>query len=656
MAITTYSLTGSLLDIVGVNLNTVARKPIVVLESSQPLVSDIATGAVRVGGRYAVVVATDGTVNVTGIPATVGGTPLYRLIITTRQADTREKPLTLATGWFSLTASRTIAWVVDNAVQPEYLSPAVVARIQAAAAIGSNNDTLTEALVKNTAGVGPLTSAALTAAYVRRGETVLKAAAYGLAVGNTAAQNKTAIDAATVDALSLLNAGSIRSVIVEVGRGKFSTNKLTVPGGVSLVGEGRDSSVLVNGATDGGVFVNFAGSRSRIAGLTVDGQRAIQVTAGSGLAAVQFSRPNNLLRAGGVTLGANIAAGATSLTVDTASPGGEIIRPGEVITLTEGGDVEQVRVARTYTSGTTIALESPTLNAFTTACKASVAVSDVGAHDCLVYSNGRDGIAFWHTQGGYADRNLVRDFEDTALDIPSAGSRFVKLRDNHIEGKGRWGVAMDTAEPALDFGIVSDCESRGNVIRFLAGGSGFVSGGATDGIYLGVNKRCMSINDTIDLTHAGISGMRYAGSGSLFADEARIVNPTVIGPTTVRTGTFGIRNTGGALNMLIHVTGGSLSGVAKCIEVDQARTAAISNVRMRGFTDYGVNFLADPTNVMLAQVSGCIIDGGVGGVRFGGTGSNASNAVRTSFNILRAQSFAPVIADAGWNHAATGNI
>lgn len=504
--------------------------------------------------------------------------------------------------------------------------------------------------ISNTASA---TSAALSAKYGRKSEVVLKAADYGLSPSATAAANKTAMDAATAAALSALNGSSIRSVVVQVGKGRHSINRFDIPGGVTLVGEDRDASVLVNASTDGAVFVHFAGSRSRIAGLTIDGRRSIQTTAGSGLAAVQFSRPNNLSRAGGVTLTSAVAAAATSVSVNTDTPGGEQIRAGEIITLTEGALVEQVRIAGTYTTGLTLPLESPTLNAFTTSAVASVAVTDVGASDCTVYSNGRDGIAFWHTQGGYADRNIVRDFEDTAIDIPSAGSRYVKIRDNHIEGKGRWGVAFDTAETA--FGRVAYCESRGNVIRFLAGGSGFVSGGATDGIYFGVSHGCTSTNDTVDLTHAGTSGMRLAGSGSLFAEESRVVNPTILGPATPRTNTYGVRSTMGALNSVLSVNGGIISGVAKCIEPDTIRTVVVNGTRMRAFADYGVNITADLAAAQLATVIGTTIDGGVAGIRFGGT-PNAGNQVRTIGNVLRGQSFAPVVADAGWNHTATGNV
>lgn len=502
------------------------------------------------------------------------------------------------------------------------------------------------------------TRGALSATYVPRAEAVLKATNYGFSPSKTAADNTTAINAATAAAASLRDSLGVRSVVIEVQRGKYNVNKFAVPGGVSLYGEDRDSTALVNGATDGGVFVHFKGSGSRLRGITIDGKRAVQVTAGSGLAAVQFSRPNNPTAggtniAGGVVLTAAPTAGATSLSVDTASPGGEPIRAGEVITLVEGALYEMVRIARTYTGGLTIPLESATANAFTVAAKVSVAVCDVDATECLVYSNGRDGIAFWHVIGGYADDNIIRDFEDTGIDLPSAGSRFVHIRRNQIETKGRWGIAFDTAE--TEFGRVTDCTSQGNTIRFLPGGGGFLSGGATDGIYLGVSDRIQSIDDTVDLTLAGISGFRLAGSGANFSNETRIVNPTVRGPVTPRAGTFGIRSTMGPLNAVLHVIGGNISGVAKCIEPDAIRTTLVEGTRMWGFADYGVNFLADGTAAQLATVTDCVIDGGVAAIRFGGTTAAAGNAVRTSGNILRGQSFAPIVVDAGWNHVTTVN-
>jgi hypothetical protein len=411
----------------------------------------------------------------------------------------------------------------------------------------------------------------------------------------------------------------------------------------------------VNRSTAGGVFVVFRGSHSHAHGIDFDGQHAAQLSLG--LACVQFSRPNNptagaLNISGGVVLTTGPASGATSLAVNTASPGGEPIRAGEYVTLVEGANYELAQIDNSYTSGTTLPLSAPLSRAFSTAAQVSIASTNVSITDCTVRGNGRDGIAFWHCVHGYADRNHVFDYEDTGIDFPSAGSRFCRARGNFIETKGRWGVFFDTAETA--FGHVADCTSESNTVRFLSGSS-YVNGNTIDGIGFGVVDRCKSINDTVDLTLAGISGARFSGGAGAFATDCVVSNLTVIGPSTPRASTSGVRNTAGTVDNRMKVLGGSFRGVDSGVDLGTTMSAMVNGVTVSNYTSHGVTTTADSAAVQSIAVIGVTTQGGTNGVRFGGA-PNASSKGTVTGCVARGWSFAAVTADAGWTVTQTANI
>lgn len=129
MPLVTYSLTGDITDVIGTAFPL--GSAYVALESSQPLVVDTGAGGIRVAATTQVDVATDGSVSVTGIPATTGGAPLYRLRIEARSGNA--PATTTITGWFELTADRTLEWVVNNSVAPIMVTPTIVADVTAQA-------------------------------------------------------------------------------------------------------------------------------------------------------------------------------------------------------------------------------------------------------------------------------------------------------------------------------------------------------------------------------------------------------------------------------------------------------------------------------------------------------------------------------------------
>lgn len=510
-----------------------------------------------------------------------------------------------------------------------------------------------DAAVKTIDGNAPdgAGNVALSSTYVLTANVELNVKLYG-AKGDGATDDTTAIANAVADAKSKL--ATYGQVAVRFPRGKYLSKRFTVPGGVHLVGEGRGSTVLHNTSTDGLVFVLMQGSFSTISGLTLDGQHAAQTTEGT--ATVQFARPNGTDgNAGSAGLAANVAAGATSLTVSTASPGGAPILAGEYLSLVSGSVFELARVAPSYTGGTAIPLANPLANAFTTTATVTVASTDVGVYDCHILGNGRDGIAFWHTVNAKAVGNIVEDFEDTGIDVPSAGSWWAEIASNRIETKGRWGVAFDTAETA--FGPVSECTSHDNVIRFLSGGS-YPSGNTIDGIYFGNVNRCKSLNDTVDLTLAGVAGATFAGNnGYGSTGDCEVVNLTVTGPATQRAGTTGVRVTASSVDNRPTVRGGLITNMANGVDLGTVRAAVVNGVHVIKASSYGVTTTGDTANAQKISVSNVYADGNVAGVRFGAASAPAAgNSAAVVACVLRNSSFATVTADTGWNVVQTSNV
>lgn len=499
----------------------------------------------------------------------------------------------------------------------------------------------------------PMTAQAATLAetYTAKANVILNARDYGV-VGDGATDDTAAIAAFTAVLAARRAALGLRSIAGLFPAGRYLTDRFAVPGGVCLLGEGKDATRLVNTSTDGLVFVHFDGSNSYAERIDFDGQRAAQATLG--LATVQFARLNaptgggtNI--SGGVTLTAGVSAASTSIAVGTDSPAGEDIVAGDVITLVEGAAYEMVRVAESYTGGLIIALESPISQAFTVDAKVSVAATNVGIRDCRVRGNGRDGVAFWHAIHAFADDNTIVDFEDSGIDMPSAGCRFVKARRNTIVTKGRWGIAFDTAE--TEFGRTADCTSEDNTVRFLPGGS-FVNGNTVDGIYFGQVDRCHSINDTLDLTGAGVSGVRYQGS----AIDCTTINVRVIGPPTVRASTSGIRYaTTPAAGGRMRVIGGTISKMTRGVDIAQGVGVVITGTTILDSGAHGIDTTANAATPQRISISAVQVSGGVNGIRFGGA-PTTGNKVTVTGCIVSGHSGSAYPADAGWNFVSTGNI
>lgn len=169
MPFTTWSLSGDVANLVDGDYDPNSLR--VTLEASQPMVSDGAT-RVRVGDVAATITA--GAFTFTGIPATVSGAPLYRVLITWTDGASR-KPRHTATGWFAMTANSDLAVKVTETVTPTVIDATVAADIKAAAALGATNDTATASYVNNPASA---TSGALKATYVKVTEAPLNASRY----------------------------------------------------------------------------------------------------------------------------------------------------------------------------------------------------------------------------------------------------------------------------------------------------------------------------------------------------------------------------------------------------------------------------------------------------------------------------------------------
>jgi len=491
---------------------------------------------------------------------------------------------------------------------------------------------------------------------VSKGALVLNARDYG-AIGDDAADDTAAIGAAITAARSFVDNHRVRTVWVYLPRGAYRTARFSVPGGVALLGDGLAATRLKNISTDGLVFITMQGSNSFVRGLLVDGQMGVQTTVG--LAAVQFSRPNAVNAAprnvaGGIVLSAPCVAGATTIAVTVSNPGGEAVHPGDIITVidptTTPIQYEMLRVSESYTVGSlTVPLEAPTTFAHAVTALCSVASTNVGISDCTVLGNGRDGIAFWHCIHAYARNNLIRQYQDTGIDCPAGGSRFVDIHNNHFDTQGRWGVAFDsTPASETDLGRLADCKSFNNTIVFQPGGS-YVNGNTIDGVYLGNVDRCHSIGDKVDLTYGGLSGVVYAGQST----GCRVESLDVLGPPVIRAGTSGVRVTSTAA-LSMSVLGGHINNVSNGVDASTAKTAVIRSVDIVNVASYGINMLAVTTYVQNMIVVGCYIETNTAGVRTGGAPAAGAKATVTG-SVLLGSSFAPTVFDTGWASVLTGN-
>lgn len=165
MPISTANITGNIKDLVGSAFPLGQVR--ITVETSQPLIADTGTGGVRLGSDMGATIESDGAVSITGLPVTTIGAPVYRLHVEGRANN--QPALSLRTGWFELTASRTLEWVANNAVDITAISAETLGEFQqirdevqadrvAIEAVVASNDGIVEALVENPAS---LTSVAL---------------------------------------------------------------------------------------------------------------------------------------------------------------------------------------------------------------------------------------------------------------------------------------------------------------------------------------------------------------------------------------------------------------------------------------------------------------------------------------------------------------
>lgn len=211
------------------------------VECSQPILVDGATG--RTGGRLRIPVSSDGTFSMTGLPASVGGVPLYRLQLDSRALRLQGLRAGITSGWFPLTVDRDLTWIVANYVEVTTISAATAVNVAAAAALGATNDTASASFVGNP---GSATRAALEAwaePFVREGELMHNVKDYG-ATGDGTTNDTVAVQAA-------IDAGGI----TYFPPGAYKCKGLVAPAfglnllGASTKGGGQSAIVGVGGDT-----------------------------------------------------------------------------------------------------------------------------------------------------------------------------------------------------------------------------------------------------------------------------------------------------------------------------------------------------------------------------------------------------------------------
>lgn len=332
---------------------------------------------------------------------------------------------------------------------------------------------------------------------------------------------------------------------VHFGDGDYALSPFTVPHQVNLLGAGPSRVRLNNLATDWRSFILHYGSRTTIAGFTVDAKRSAQVPTAAGPSALQVVKPNgnsggSTILSGGLLLTGSVAAGATSLPVAVAScTDGTRVVPvmaSDVITVADddtGANYEILRVARSYLGGTSIPLDAPTLFPRTTMARVSIASTGVLLEDLVVYGL-FIGTSMWHAMD-FVERNVrVFDCIDLGLDF-EGGCRGFSVTDCWSEGYQRFLYGVDANVSSYghpDEGTFRDCSGR-----FLNGGSDPMGAGvAMDGFYIGVCEDISVVGGNIDLRQAGNAGIRRDAQG---AQRFSVDGLGVVGPDTIRAGTFG---------------------------------------------------------------------------------------------------------------------
>lgn len=246
------------------------------VECSQPILVDGTTG--RTGGKLPIPVAADGTFTVTGLPASVGDIPLYRLQLDSRTLRLQGLRAGITSGWFPLTTDRDLTWIVANYVPVTAITATIASNVAAAAALGATNDTATASFVNSA-------SATRTALDARYPTTTSLSGSYGTEL-------KATLNDSTFDTLlASLPAGARvfipEGVTITLGAGH------TLPKKVYIDGPGRilDSRAAPTTAL---LTIGPAASGSRIAcpidgsvvGTYLDFHNAIQIAGTDGGAGV----------------------------------------------------------------------------------------------------------------------------------------------------------------------------------------------------------------------------------------------------------------------------------------------------------------------------------------------------------------------------------
>jgi len=343
-----------------------------------------------------------------------------------------------------------------------------------------------------------------------------------------------------------------------------------------------------------------------------------------------------------------VSAGATSITVSTASPGGVPVLARDVITFTGSGHFEIAWVACSYTGGTTIALEYPLQFAWTTAAQVSVAL-DRPVLEGLVIFGLFTGLALWHCTNGTVRDVQALDVFDTAFDV-EGGSHNMVLVDCVAETLGKFGAAVDD-DPATT--LLQLGPNQANTIRnlrttFAPGGTGQL-----DGIYAGTCEDLTIEGGFTDLRGGGETGIRKLSS---VCKRLMVRGHGVLGPDTVRADTFGFKATNQDSTKPgdTVITGMNIRNVVSGLEIATDRSAVATGNQITNVTGYGINIYAPAGLVQHLTASDNMIDGCVVGIRSGGT-CTAGSSVYHRGNIIRNASFTPISVDTGSGWTEVGD-
>lgn len=300
---TLVNLTGTIADLVGGAYSDGYAKVWIETNVQGDVIIDATGNQLRLGDAKATLNGS-GAFTFTGLWATNSASNptsfQYRVFVeyATRRPGGQRKPVRWCSGWFSLTATSDLADVTEEQYAPPswqttfttamqtYADGAAASATAAAnseaaaeaardAAIDISNistsDGVVEALIKNTAGAGPLTSAAVELMAGAATPIDPRRPEYG-AAWDGVTDDTLAIRAAVTDAIA-----TGRPVLIPRGTGlvgTVDTNGYIIPvlGGVSFVGEGHGSIVKVKAGTGDyvAVFGPSGAPSTNMSGLSFD--------------------------------------------------------------------------------------------------------------------------------------------------------------------------------------------------------------------------------------------------------------------------------------------------------------------------------------------------------------------------------------------------